>query len=230
MREDLKTNGEWSRARANVYGLLAEVFRSEPSSSFLEHLREPDVMSTLGSLGFLPWDEPPSPPSPSHEQLGEDLALEYTRLFIGPGPRISPHESMHVQARFGEENELWSEDTVKVKKFMQAAGVAVNDDFIGMPDHISAEFEFMEQLLDAETKAWGDGDDELAFNILRIEERFYKEHLSQWVEAFCDKVIDATEHPFYKAFCGVTKGFIAFEAQTLGELLGGCGGCKKLSA
>lgn len=227
MSEDLKTNAEWAQARANVYGLLAEVFRSEPSPFFLTKLKEPAVADTLNSLGCSLWDD--LKPT-SQDQLGEDLALEYTRLFIGPGPCISPHESMNVDPRFGEENELWGKSTVKVKKFMEAAGVAVNDDFSGMPDHISAEFEFMEQLLGAETQAWKDGDDELAFNILKIEERFYKEHLSQWVGAFCDKAIGVTQHHFYKQFCEVTKGFIAFEAETLNELLGGCNGCEKLSA
>jgi len=227
MSKDLKTNAEWSQARANVYGLLAEVFRSEPSSFFLTQLKDPGAVATLESLGCSPWDDPhPS----SHEQLGEDLALEYTRLFIGPGPRISPHESMNVDSRFGEENELWSEETVKVKKFMEAAGVAVNDDFAGMPDHISAEFEFMQRLLDAEVQAWVDDDTELAFNILRIELRFYTEHLSRWISVFCDKVIEATEQTFYKQFCEVTKGFVAFEGETLNELLD-CGGCsEKLSA
>lgn len=216
MSEDLKTNAEWSQARASVYGLLAEVFRSEPSSSFLEHLHHPSVESTLASLGCSLWEEVSHP---SQDQLGEDLAIEYTKLFIGPGPRISPHESMHVEARFGEERELWSQDTVKVKKFMQAAGIEVSDGFIGMPDHITAEFEFMQQLLDAETKAWENDEDELAFNILRIEERFYNEHLSRWVGLFCDKVIKLTEHPFYKQFAEVTKGFIAFEKETLHDLL-----------
>ncbi|MFC1672682.1 molecular chaperone [Pseudomonadota bacterium] len=228
MSKDLKTNAEWSRARANVYGLLAKVFRSEPSPAFLEHLKSPEVVAILDSLGCTLWDD--LSPS-SEEQLGEDLALEYTKLFIGPGPRISPHESMHVEARYGEENELWSEETVKVKKFMEAAGVAVNDDFIGMPDHISAEFEFMEQLLCAEEQAWKAEKDELAFNILNIEERFYKEHLSQWVALFCDKVIETTEQAFYEQFCEMTKGFIAFEGETLNELLNSCGGCsKRLSA
>ena len=227
MSKDLKTNAEWSQARAHVYGLLAEVFRSEPSSSFLAQLKDPGVVNTLKSLGCSPWDDPHHS---SHDQLGEDLALEYTRLFIGPGPRISPHESMHVDARFGEENELWGAETVAVKKFMEAAGMAVNDDFAGMPDHISAEFEFMQRLLGAETDAWAEGDEDLAFNILKIQHRFYSEHVSRWVGSFCDKVIAATEQTFYKQFSEVTKGFIAFEGETLNELLD-CGGCtEKLSA
>lgn len=227
MSKDLKTNADWSQARANVYGFLAEVFRSEPSPSFLASLKDPKMYDILSSLGCSLWDDLDTP---SNEQLSEDLSLEFTRLFYGPGHHISPHESMHVEARFGEVLELWGENTVKVKKFMEATGMAVSDDFSGMPDHISAEFEFMERLLCEEANAWREGEEELAFNILKIEERFYKEHLSQWVGAFCDKVIGSTEQTYFKQFCEVTKGFVAFEAETLGELLGGCSGCEKLTA
>ncbi|MEG3617643.1 molecular chaperone TorD family protein [Magnetovibrio sp. PR-2] len=227
MSNDLKNNAEWSKARANVYGLLAEVFRSEPSSSFLNNLQDPHVTETLQNMGCSLWDDIDTS---SHEQLGEDLALEYTRLFIGPGPRVSPHQSMHVDSRFGEENELWSEETVEVKKFMEGAGVAINDGFIGMPDHISAEFEFMEQLLKAEEEAWSNSDDETAFNILKIQERFYNEHIVRWVPNFCEKLADFAKHPFYKEFADVTNNFISFEGETFKEFLGDCSGCDKLSA
>lgn len=227
MSDELKTNVEWSKARANVYGLLAEVFRSEPSSLFLENLQDPIVSETLQNMGCSLWDDIDAS---SHDKLGEDLAVEYTRLFIGPGPRVSPHQSMHVDSRFGEENELWGEETVEVKKFMEGAGVTINDGFTGMPDHISAEFEFMEQLLNAEYEAWDGGDNETAFNILKIQERFYNEHIVRWVPLFCERLANVATHPFYKEFADVTKSFIQFEGEVFKEFLGDCSGCNKLSA
>lgn len=197
-------------ARANVYGLLADVFREEPSEAFLSKLREPEFSGALQSLDISldgVFEES------SHKQLVEDLAVEFTRLFIGPGSHISPHESMHREARIGEKQSLWSAQTVEVKKFMAAAGLKVDDTFSGMPDHLSAEFEFMRELLLIEAEAWANEDHELGANILKIEKRFYEEHLSQWVSTFCDRVIDETGHPFYKQFSEVTKGFIDFEYQ-----------------
>lgn len=102
---------------------------------------------------------------------------------------------------------------------MEAAGLKVDDSFSGMPDHLSAEFEFMQRLLLKEVEARANEDHELGANILKIEKRFYEEHLSQWVSNFCDKVIDATGHPFYKQFSEVTKGFIDFEKETLQDLI-----------
>jgi len=218
---------EMASARANVYGLLADVFREEPSEALLSQLREPEFSGALHALN-LSLDEVFE--STSLSELVENLALEFTRLFIGPGSHISPNESMHVEARSGESNTLWGPQTVEVKKFMAAAGLTVDDAFSGMPDHISVEFEFMQRLLLKEARAWADNDPEPGLNILKIETRFYEEHLSQWVSNFCDRVIESTDHIFYRQLSEVTKGFIDFEKETLQELISEAEDDDRLSA
>ena len=203
-------------ARANVNGLLANIFREEPSKTLLTKLAGREFSNALNAHSLSLDDVFESTPC---EQLAEDLALEYTRLFIGPGSHISPNESMHTEARFGEPNALWGHQTVAVARFMAAAGLKIEESFSGMPDHLSAEFEFMQQLLLKEAEAWSDADQELASNILKIQNRFYQEHLSQWVSNFCDKVIEMTDHPFYRQFSKVTKDFVEFEQETLRELI-----------
>jgi TorA maturation chaperone TorD len=207
---------EMATARANVYGLLADVFREEPSEALLSKLGGPEFSGALQALN-LSLDGVFG--NTSRAQLIEDLALEFTRLFIGPGSHISPHESMHREARFGEQKSLWNAQTVEVKKFMAAAGLKVDDSFSGMPDHLCAEFEFMQQLLLKEAEAWTDEEHGLGANIFKIEKRFYEEHLSLWVPNFCDRIIEATGHPFYKQFSEVTKGFIDFEKEILQDLM-----------
>ena len=216
---------EMATARANVYGLLANVFREEPSEALLSKLGESEFSGALQALD-ISLDEVFE--STSRAQLVEDLALEFTRLFIGPGSHISPHESMHREARFGERKSLWSAQTVDVKKFMAAAGLKTDDSFSGMPDHFSAEFEFMQRLLWKEAEAWADGERELGTNILAIEKRFYEEHLSQWVANFCDRVIEATSHPFYRQFSEVTKGFLDYEGRSLPVYVAGSGNGESL--
>jgi TorA maturation chaperone TorD len=216
---------EVATARANVYGLLADVFREEPSEALLSKLGGPEFIGALHALD-LSLDEVFE--STSRAQLAEDLALEFTWLFIGPGSHISPHESMHREARFGEQKSLWSTQTVEVKKFMAAAGLKTDDSFSGMPDHFSAEFEFMQRLLLKEAEAWANEDRELGANIVAIEKRFYEEHLSQWVANFCDKVIDATRHPFYRQFSEVTKGFLDYEGSSLPVYLADSGNGESL--
>ncbi|MDH3472771.1 MAG: molecular chaperone TorD family protein [Rhodospirillales bacterium] len=211
---------ETAASRSNVYGLLAAVFRAEPSAAFLAQLKAREFASALDSLGLtLGHDLHDSP----CEALAEDLAVEYARLFIGPGPHISPHESVNIEFPNPMEATLWGPQTVKVKKFIEAAGLEYEDSFTGMPDHISAELEFMQRLATKEAEAWAEPNEEFAVNILKIEKRFFDEHLSRWISRFCDKVVERSEHPFYMDFAQVTKGFVAYEDETLQSVIAGTG-------
>jgi TorA maturation chaperone TorD len=199
-------------ARSNVYGLLAAVFRAEPSATFLAGLRAPEFKDALESLGLPMKDGFSATPC---NELAEDLAIEFTRLFVGPGPHISPHESTNIEFENAMEAALWGPQTVKVKKFVEATGLEYDDAFTGMPDHISAEFELMQQLAIREAEAWAAQDESVAETILKIEQRFLDEHLSQWASRFCDTVIEVSRHPFYRGFSELTKRFLEYEDRTI---------------
>lgn len=205
-----KDKTENATARSNVYGLLAAVFRAEPTASMIQEIRGPGFTEALSGLEFSLGEVCNEV---SDDQLVEDLAIEFTRLFIGPGPHLSPHESLHAEEGAGLEGGLWGPATVRVKKFMQAAGLTIDDSFSGMPDHISAELEFMQRLATKEAEAWADADEEYATNILGIEKRFFDEHLSRWVSSFCDKIIELSRHPFYQRFAEMTKNFLDYEGR-----------------
>ncbi len=203
---------EMARGRSNVYGLLAAVFRAEPSAALLAGLKAPEFADVLGSLDLSLEEEFRNAPC---EKLVEDLAIEFTRLFIGPGPHISPHESTNIDYGNAMEATLWGPETVAVKTFIEATGLEYDDSFTDMPDHISAELEFMQKLTTKEAEAWAEPNEEVATNIQAIERRFLDEHLSRWVSPFCDKVIERSGHPFYQDFADVTKGFVAYDGKAL---------------
>ena len=113
---------ETATARSNVYGLLANVFRAEPTVALIREMQSPGFAAAFSELG-LGWGNEFLDASP--EQLAEDLALEYTRLFIGPGHRISPHESLHVELGNISENAMWGPQTVEVKRFIEATGLEI---------------------------------------------------------------------------------------------------------
>ena len=115
---------ETAVARSNVYGLLASVFRAEPTVALIRELQSPGFLAAFSVLGLSLGDEFHDT---APDQLAEDLALEYTRLFIGPGPRISPHESLHVELGNISENALWGPQTVEVKRFIEATGLSYDD-------------------------------------------------------------------------------------------------------
>ena len=199
---------ELAEHRSNIYGLLAAIYRREMTSDLLKQIKDPSMLEVLSNLGielnngFMK--------TPEHVLL-EDLAVEYARLFIGPGKHISPHESVHHKREDGRWGQLWGPSTAEVKKIIESAGLSYQSEYTGLPDHISVELEFMQQVTLAEEKAWEDGDKDQALACLENEKKFIEKHLAEWIPDFCDKVINGAESPFYRVMAELTKKFIEFE-------------------
>ncbi len=200
-----KKKADTAMARSHVYGLLATIFRAEPTAALLKELKDPRFSGVFSDLGLDLGDEFHQKPE---AELVEELAVEYTRLFIGPGPHVSPHESVHKEVDGGGRGSLWGEDTVRVKKFIETAGLEYEPDYTGIPDHVSVELEFLQKLADRESTAWSEGDTEGALYCRKIEKMFLEDHLSKWVPRFCDKVMAQAELPFFGKMAKLTKGFI----------------------
>ncbi|MES9971289.1 MAG: molecular chaperone TorD family protein [Candidatus Thiodiazotropha sp.] len=202
---------ENARSRSDVYGLLSAVFRHEPSEILIRKMRSVSVLGTFTGLGV---DLGDRFYNDLVSEVVEELAIEYTRLFIGPGPHVSPHESIFDQAEDGMGG-LWGAKTVEVKKFIQATGLEYGNDFNGLPDHISVELEFMQKLTGWEADKWLQKDRESAEYCLLVQHKFLQQHLLSWVDQFCDAVIDQAETPFYGVMAELTKQFMEYERQAI---------------
>jgi TorA maturation chaperone TorD len=198
--------------RSNIYGLLAAVFRQEVTSDLLQQIKDPQFLGVLSDLGVeLKSDFFQKP----DKELLDDLAVEYARLFLGPGKHISPHESVHYRKDDVQSGQLWGESTVQVKKFIESSGLTYQSDYKGLPDHISVELEFMQQVTLQEGQAWAEEDKDTALNCLKNEMKFIEEHLVRWVPVFCEKVIQEAELPFYREIAGLTEKFVEFEKKEI---------------
>jgi TorA maturation chaperone TorD len=200
--------------RSNIYGLLATVFRQEVTSDLLVQMKDPQFMGVLSALG-VQWGDDFF--RKSEEDLLEDLAVEYARLFLGPGKHISPHESVHHQRDDGRWGQLWGQSTVEVKKFIETAGFHYNSEYKGLPDNISVEFEFMQQVTGREEQAWAEDDQNSALYCWKIGKKFIEEHLAKWIPQFCDKVTEEAEAPFYRDMAVLTKHFMELEMEEINK-------------
>jgi TorA maturation chaperone TorD len=215
VKNDKQNMKELAEHRSSIYGFLAAVYRQELNSELLQQMKDQrfrDVLSNLGvnlNNGFF---------QNSEEELLENLAVEYSRLFVGPGKHISPHESVHHKRDDGQWGQLWGPSTAEVKKFIESAGLEYTSGYTGLPDHISVELEFIQQVIQREAQAWNAGDDETALLCLKNEKKFVNDHLNRWIPEFCEKVITAAESPFYREMARLTRSFIEFEEQELKEL------------
>lgn len=204
MREKLQI----AHARSNIYGFLVLFYRREPNLTLLRRMREPDFIQALSRLGiefekvFL---------EKSEQEILDEMIEEYTRLFIGPGKHISPHESVHCEG----EGFLWGDSTVRVKNFIESSGLRYCSDFRGIPDHISVELEFMHRLVEAEVEARRKNDLTKLKKIQSLQRRFINEHISRWIPQFTNKIVRETKLDFYRKIAQLTKEFIFFEEETL---------------
>jgi TorA maturation chaperone TorD len=201
-----------ARHRSNIYGFLATVYRQEITSDLLHQINDPQFLGILSDIGLEGIDD--FLQNPENELL-EDLAVEYARLFLGPGKHVSPHESVHHQRDDGQWGNLWGASTAEVKKFIETTGLGYSDDFKGIPDHITVELEFMQQLTLREEQAWMNADADAAVSCRQTEKKFIEGHLVRWIPDFCKNVMQQAELPFYRALAALTRSFIEFEIQEM---------------
>ena len=210
---EVKEKVEGARTRSNIYGFLSSMFREEINAERLLQIKGPDIKEVLSEMGiqyeiFSQKDQ---------DQLLEDLAVEYTRLFLGPDKHISPHEAVHHQRDDGDWGVHWGGSTVDVKKFIETTGLEYKQEYSGMPDHISVELDFMKEAAGREAQALEEKDWEGALYCQKMEKKFICDHLIKWIPTFCDKIISQAEISFYGDLADVTKDFITLEFEEINE-------------
>ena len=203
---------ETATLRSSTYGFLALIYRSELTETLLRKIRGQSFLSTLSVLGANLEDDFFKK---LEDGVIEDLAVEYTRLFMGPGKHVSPHESVHHERNDGDWGRLWGADTVSVKKFIETAGLEYKSGYEGLPDHISVELEFMQEAAKREAQAWSEDNNNDAVYCLKMEKKFIDEHLSKWVPGFCDRIISEANLSFYREMARITRNYIEYDRAEL---------------
>ncbi|VAV99877.1 hypothetical protein MNBD_ALPHA02-2052 [hydrothermal vent metagenome] len=189
-------------SRKGLYRLFNRFFLKEIDQSFLQGLQNSQLMTLLEQLNL-----PELNIVCTEAGIIDQLATEFTRLFIGPGRHLSPHES--IQRKTG--GLLNDDDTVKVRRFIEASGFSYISHMQHFPDHICAEFEFMEALIQKQIEALSGGDFEEAETSEMLQQEFLQRHILQWVPQFCKKIENEAELPIYPAVAQAVSAFIQSE-------------------
>lgn len=136
-------------------------------------------------------------------QESADLAVEYTRLFRGPvKAEAYPYESIYI------DGEIMGNSALDVVRRYQEAEVAVSPDFTDLPDHISAELEFMYYLCVREVDALQRGEPDEAARFRLLGYSFLSDHLGRWAPKFAELVLQGATTPFYLGIATITREFI----------------------
>ncbi len=191
-------------SRRGLYRLFGRLLSKEVDQQLLNELRTPEFAAAINQLGLC-LDEPGS----DDDLILEQLAVEYARLFLGPGKHISPHESVQT----GQDGVLNDATTARVSHFIQVAGYEFRADSKKYPDHIGSEFEFMEALINKQAEAITDGDLEEAKTSKMLQDEFLQRHLKRWIPQFCNQIERSAKLPLYKALGRAVSAFIKMESE-----------------
>ena len=191
-------------ARAEVYGLLANLFYAPPGEALYEQLRVA-VTEAPARGAFLEhgWGELVAT---SRRLTRSDVHDEYAALFVGVGrPEIVLYGSYHLVGKLNEK------PLVELRRDLNALGLERPEAVSETEDHLAALCEVMRFLIA--------GEDPDTSN-LAAQQRFFNAHLRSWVERFCETLASHPRTDFYRALAGFARDFFAVEGQAF-DLLDG---------
>jgi TorA maturation chaperone TorD len=184
-------------ARAEIYGLLAQLYYAAPEPGLLEALRVA-VTQAPAAGAFLeePWRELVAV---ARAMTDQEVAAEYNALFGGVGkPEVYLFGS-HYLSGFLNEKPL-----ARLRTELGALGLERDEAMPETEDHIAYLCEVMRYLIA--------GDDVAVANLTRQSE-FFAAHLQPWLPALCDAVAAHPKARFYAVLAAFTRAFMSVEVQ-----------------
>lgn len=182
-------------ARAEVYGLLAQLYQAPPAPELLANLR---VAATEAPVAGAFLEEPFRQLVGAARACSDDaVADEFEALFGGVGkPEVWAYGS-HYLSGFLNDKPL-----VRLRSDLAALGLGRDESRAETEDHIAYLCEVMRYLIA--------GDD--VANLTQ-QQRFFAAHLQPWVERLCEAIAAQPRAEFYRAVALFTQAFMNVEAQ-----------------
>jgi len=201
------TNLENLTSKGNAYYITSLLFKL-PTEKILEIASE-NLLTFTRSLDLIGLDPDASPSLVRHmTQEGlEELRIEYTRLFVGSPPFKAvclPYES------------YWRQSTVmgpsvgEIAQLFEEIGLRVSDEFTDLPDHISVELEFMNQIYRSLLDQTSVGSEAEVERLRSIKGDFVEKHLD-WIDDFCLKVERESKVGYYRDLASLTRKLLEIE-------------------
>jgi TorA maturation chaperone TorD len=199
MSEPLPTTSalDEETARAEIYGLLSQLYYAPPPPELLSALRVA-VTEAPAQGAFL---EEPWRALVGAARAFDDKAIadEYDALFGGVGkPEVYLFGS-HYLSGFLNEKPL-----ARLRDTLSGLGLSRDEAMPETEDHIAYVCEVMRYLIA--------GDDVAVANLSRQSE-FFAQHMLPWVNALCDAISAHPKARFYAALADFTRAFVGIEAQ-----------------
>ena len=184
-------------ARAEIYGLLAQLYYAPADAALLGALRvAPTEAPAEGAFLQEPWQQLVGV---ARSLSDGEIAQEYQRLFGGVGkPEVYLYAS-HYLSGFLNEKPL-----VRLRSELSRLGLGRDEAMPETEDHIAYLCEVMRYLIA--------GDDVAEANLAKQGE-FFAAHVQPWAPQMCDAIAAHPRARFYASLANFTKAFLNVEAQ-----------------
>jgi putative dimethyl sulfoxide reductase chaperone len=197
-----------AKERAQVYDLLATIFRRPLDAAQIKALGQPDMLTALAAVGM---DSAAELDGANPADLREALAIDFTQIFHNPETKFMPFEGLMLS----RDTELLGGRARAVAQFMADVGYRVAPESGEVADHIAIELSFLADLASREADALEAGDDVLATRARQIQADFLDRHIGRWVDRFAKRVHSHSDTAFYPAMARMAAEFVASERGTL---------------
>ncbi len=195
---------------SNLYKLLSTGFRY-PAPEFFKTLQngefQNELMYDISSIPHI--QELQQEEIVIKGMTLNEFETEFSRTFdVGnPVPPCPPYEGTYCE-------KPRSAVLLEVSEFYNYFGLRMNQDKNKreLPDHISAELEFLHFLTHKEAHV---RNEETFKGYLLAQKDFLERHMIEWIPKFCLRLQNSTCLPFYKDLGRITSGFIAYEFELL---------------
>lgn len=189
-------------ARAELYGLLAQLYYAAPSAELLASLRVAATEAPAAG-GFLeqPWQ---ALVGAARGMSDDAIADEYDALFGGVGKPELYLFGSHYLSGFLNEKPL-----VVLRDELAKLGLTRDEGMRDTEDHIAYLCEVMRYLI---------AGDDVAVANLTHQQAFFTAHLHPWVNDLCAALINHPKARFYGTLAAFTEAFIGVEAQAFDML------------
>jgi TorA maturation chaperone TorD len=184
-------------ARAELYGLLAQLWIAPPDDALLQQFKVAVTQAPeSGSLLEAPWQ---ALVAAMRNTSAASAAAEYDALFGGVGkPEVFLYGSYHLSGFLNEK------PLALLRDDLERLGLTRDETRGETEDHVAYLFEVMRYLIA--------GDDAALCN-LEQQRRFFRAHVQPWVAQLCDAVDAQPRAQVWRAVAEMTRQFMAVETQ-----------------
>lgn len=204
--------------RADLYRWFSSVFARElDAEAWRSHVGDEFLAALDEQAGELGLEEEALPLRSYLVTHGEDdadeaalaLAVDYARLFVGPGPgEAPPYESVYTSPK----GRLYADAYADVVEVLKREQIGVSQDFHAPADHAAVELSIMAYLVGGNEE----GEESKAPGPAKAGE-FLGQHILNWFPKWASDIDEHAETDFYRGVTRFMMGFLQGEADRLGD-------------